>query len=103
MIEANGQYEKEAQVYGGRLYRYVLPGSRIYPYLGVGGGYVVYSGEGLNASGYLGEGFAGLEYFIWKRLSLQCDGGAAYVGLKEGAVGTDGVRFAVNFGLTVYF
>jgi hypothetical protein len=103
MIEAQGQYEKEAQTYGGRLYLYVFPGSRVYPYLGAGGGYARFQGEGLNADGYLGEAFAGLEYFLWKKLSLQGDIRPAYVGLKEGAVSASGIRFTVNFGLTVYF
>jgi len=103
MIEGWGQYEKEGQAYGGRLYLYVFPGSRVYPYLGAGGGYARYQGEGLNADGYLGEAFAGLEYFLWRKLSLQFDFGPAQVGLKEGAVSATGIRFVVNFGLTVYF
>ncbi|MEK7766669.1 MAG: CsgG/HfaB family protein [bacterium] len=103
LVEGYGQYETEAQAYGGRVYWYVLPGRRVYPYLGTGGGYARYSGEGLHANGYLGEGFAGLEYFPWKRLSFQSDLGPTLVGLQEGTVSLNQVRFTVNFGLTVYF
>jgi len=103
MAEAKGQYEKEARAYGGRLYLYVFPGSRIYPYLGAEGDYVQYLGEGLNAGGYLASGFAGVEYFAWKKLSLQFDFGPAYVGLEQGGATVSGIRFVVNFGLTVYF
>jgi len=103
MVEARGQYEKEAQAYGGRLYRYVFPSGRIYPYFGAGGAWVCYQGNDLNANGYAGEAFVGLEYFIWKKLSLQADCGAAYVGLGQGGVSVSGVRFIVNLGLTYYF
>ncbi len=40
--------------------------------------------------------------FVSKKLSLQFDFGPAYVGLKEGAVSVDGIRFVVNFELTLY-
>jgi hypothetical protein len=103
MVEAKGQYEKEAQAYGGRVYLYVFPGNRVYPYLGTEGDLVKYAGDGMNADGYLVEPFAGLEYFMWKRLSLQFDFGPAWVGLEEGAVAIDELRYVVNIGLTVYF
>ena len=35
MVEARGQYEKEATAIGVRLYRYIFSSNRIYPYLGV--------------------------------------------------------------------
>jgi len=107
MVEARGQYEKEARTLGGRLYLYVFPGGGIYPYLGVEGDYIktlaITTSDGLYAVGYLGEAFAGLEYFIWRKLSLQFDFGPAYVGLGEGGVSVSGIRYVVNFGLTLYF
>jgi hypothetical protein len=103
MVEAKGQYEKEAQSAGGRLYRYVFPAGRLYPYLGVEGSYVLFKDEGVDADGMVGEAYAGIEYFIWRKLSLQCDIGPAYVGLDGGGVSVSGIRFIVNFGLTVYF
>jgi hypothetical protein len=103
MVEARGQYEKEARAAGGRLYLYVFPGGGIYPYLGVEGDYIKTLGEGLYAAGYLGEAFAGLEYFIFRSLSLQFDFGPAYAALGEGGVSVTGIRYAVNFGLTLYF
>ena len=102
MVEAKGQYEKEAQSAGGRLYRYVFPAGRLYPYLGVEGSYVLFKDEGVDADGMVGEAYAGIEYFIWRKLSLQCDIGPAYVGLDGGGVSVSGIRFVVNFGLTLY-
>jgi len=103
MVEARGQFEQDAQAWGGRAYLYVFPSGRIYPYLGVEGDYVMYKGEGLDAGGYLGEAFLGLEYFILKSLSLQFDFGPAYVGLNQAGISVGGLRFVVNIGLTQYF
>jgi hypothetical protein len=102
MVEARGQYESGAQAAGGRIYRYLFPSGRIYPYLGIEGDVAEYTIEGVNENGYLGEAFAGLEYFIWKKLSLQFDFGPAYVGLN-GDNPINGIRYVVNFGFTYYF
>jgi hypothetical protein len=103
MLEVRGQYEKEAQVYGGRLYLYAFPSGRLYPYLGAGGAWARYRGDGFDAVGPLGEAFAGLEYFIFRSASLQFDCGPAYVGLGNAGVSVNGIRFVVNFGLMYYF
>jgi len=103
MIEARGQYETEAQGAGGRLYLYVFPSGRVYPYIGGGAAWLKLLGDGFEATGYLGEGFAGLEYFIFKSLSLQADFGPAYVGLGKAGVSVSGIRYVVNFGLMYYF
>ena len=103
MVEARGQYEKEAQAFGGRAYLYVFPAGRVYPYLGAGGAWLKYIEGDYEAVGYLGEGFAGLEYFIFKSLSLQADFGPAYVGLGKSGVSVSGLRYVVNFGLMYYF
>jgi hypothetical protein len=99
MVEVKGQYEKVAQAVGGRMYRYVLPSGRVYPYLGVEGDYLIAGA----ADGYAAEGFAGMEYFIFRKLSVQFDFGPAWVELGERAFSADEIRYVVNLGVTYYF
>ena len=105
MVEARGQYEKEAQAVGGRLYLYVFPSGPIYPYLGIEVNYAMYDGGGvgMKGNGTMTEPLAGLEYFLWKKLSLQFDFGPAYITLENNRAWVYGIRYAVNFGLTYYF
>ena len=104
MLEARGQYEKEARAYGGRIYLYVFPGDRVYPYVGAEGDYGrFYGGGDVSYEGYLGEAFAGIEYFMWRKISLSFDFGPAQAELEQGNAKASGMRYVVNFGLTVYF
>jgi hypothetical protein len=102
LVEARAQYEKEGQVVGGRVYRYVYPAGRIYPYVGLEGDYVKFKGSKLKAEGAGGEVYAGVEVFIRRNVSIQGDIGPAYVGLKRQRVTLDGMRYVVNFGITYY-
>ncbi len=103
IVEARGQYETTAQVAGGRLYYCVLPSGRLYPYVGLEADYVMFQDDVVDAGGFAAEAFAGLEYFVWERISLEFDFGPAYVGLSGGGMSAGGIRFVVNFGLTYYF
>ena len=102
LVEARANYAKEAQVMGGRVYRYVSPMGRIYPYLGLEGDYVKFNGDGVKAEGPAGEAFAGVEVFIRKNISVQGDFGLAHVGLDGRRITLDGIRYVVNFGITYY-
>jgi len=103
-LEARGQYQKEAQTVGSRLYAKFSSSGAIQPYLGLEGDYVMYKGEeSLKVNGFAGELFAGVEYFLWPTFSFQFDGGAAFVSLAKGDLKGSEVRFVVDFGLTKYF
>lgn len=102
MAEVRGQYEREAQAAGARLYRYVFQDGRYFPYLGLEADWVRFDDEGVKADGFAGEIFAGIECFIRPKLSFQFDVGPAYIGLKEEVLSVDGIQFVVNFGLTYY-
>ena len=103
LLEARGQFERDAKALGARIYLYVFPVKELFPYVGGEGDYVMFQGGGLDADGMAGEVFVGVEYFIRKNVSLQFDFGPAYAGLSQDAVSVNEIRFAVNFGLTVYF
>jgi len=102
LVEARIGYEREAQVVGGRIYRYVSPEGRIYPYVGLEGDYVWFKGDMVKAEGPAGEAFVGVEVFIRKNVSVQGDFGPAYVGVEGRRMTLDGIRYVVNFGITYY-
>ena len=102
LVEARIGYERDAQVVGGRVYRYVSPGGRIYPYVGLEGDYVWFRGDKVKAEGPAGEAFAGVEVFIRRNVSVQGDFGPSYVGLNGRRITLDGIRYVVNFGITYY-
>jgi len=106
-LELRGQSEKDITIGGVRLY--LFPGlfkrSGVIPYWGIEGDYGSFKGEYSKGNGYAGGGFAGLECFMGKSASLQADGGASYVSLKDKttALTQSGTEFTINFGFNIYF
>lgn len=74
-----------ADVIGGRFYRRLgQSGWRVRPYLGLEGGSIRASDEtGNKGSGYTAGGFAGLEWWIGRRLSIGTDIGAYFINISE--------------------
>jgi hypothetical protein len=103
----DGWSDDQVLVGGLRFSRYVFPTGRIYPYLGLEGDYITFTKvadeEMGRDKGYAGAAVAGVEYFLWKRLSFQFDFGPAYVKLQNSGTVANGIRYVVNFGLTYYF
>ncbi len=50
-------------------------------------------------------GIGGVEYFLYKRLSVQTDVGPYYMTLKDdkSSVEKSGLEFVINFGVNFYF
>jgi TolB-like protein len=91
-----------ASAYGGRLYWSVGQFGRLLPYVCAEGDYGGFDDGTSKASGYLGGLFAGLEYFPWRRFSVQVDFGPAYVSLTGDSATTSSLHYILSFGLTYY-
>lgn len=104
-LEARGQMEKDARAEGLRVYGYIGMAPSVLVYLGGEGDLIQFSGDAGKYSGLAAGGFAGVEVFVWRKLSVQCDFGPAYLRLtdKNGMVGQDGLSYIVNFGINLYF
>ena len=105
--EVRGQMELidskvHASAYGGRLYWSVGQFGRLLPYVCAEGDYGGFDDGTSKASGYLGGLFAGLEYFPWRRFSVQVDFGPAYVSLTGDSATTSSLHYILSFGLTYY-
>jgi hypothetical protein len=107
--------EVQSKVGGLKVERHFYLDKRLQPYGGIAGDRVSSqlkdgSGSGSDSttyenSGYAFGAFAGLEYYLLRRLALTMDVGPYYVKLKETASGTSdsGVDFVLSTALNFYF
>lgn len=104
-FEARVQRSGKVTTVGGRLYWYPdilgFDDSQFRPFLAVEGDYISFAGEFSRGAGIAAGGFAGLEYFVGKRISIQTDAGPVYIGLKDGrsALRQSGLEYVLNFGV----
>ena len=103
--EARWQLEDTAFATGLRMYRYFDVSEHIPVFLGLENDYVEFKGDVAHGKGYAGELLAGLEYYPWRRLSIQFDFGPAYILLADHKyhVSRSGFAYVVNFGINYYF
>ena len=106
-LELLGQGQDEVFV-GGLRYYYYPAGLRrgaLSPYFAVEGDYISFKGAYAKGAGWGGGLYAGTEYRLGRRFSVQADAGAMHVSLKD--KDTDllesGLEFLVNFGFNIYF
>jgi hypothetical protein len=103
-----GRYEtsEDVSLYGPRGY-YVLSGTpeKVITFAGLEGDIVSFKGDGSEGYGTVLSVFYGIEYFINRTLSLQCDFGPAFVSLSDNNSGISqtSVEFVVNLGINYYF
>ncbi len=92
-------------VFGLRGYRHFRTDRRLQPFTGIEGGYVMAKTRIQRANGYLAGGFAGLEYYITRRITLGFDMGPYYIWVKENGLGVSGggVDFILNSFVNFYF
>lgn len=104
-IEVRAQFGTDIFVGGFRLYRYFKPVSIVHPFLGIETDYITFKGKFTKGDGFAGEIFAGGEYFISKKLSLQMDGGPAFIYLKDNEypLSVSGIEYVANISINYYF
>ena len=107
--ELRGQYSDRILIGGARLYSYPsIPGfhnARLRPFLAVEGDCMSFRGQLSKGNGAAVGGIGGVEYFLYKRLSVQTDVGPYYMTLKDdkSSVEKSGLEFVINFGVNFYF
>lgn len=106
-LELLGQFQKDISVGGLRYYSYpaALRQGSLFPYFAVEADYVDFKGEYSKGSGLGGGIFAGAEYFLGSRVSVQTDLGALYLSVKDKgtALSEGGLEFVLNVGVNIYF
>jgi hypothetical protein len=90
--------------FGMRGYRHFRTDRRLQLFAGLEADYVLGETRIQKSTGYLTGGFAGIEYYLTRRLSLGLDLGPYYVWLKEKDFGNSGggVDFVLNTFLNFY-
>ena len=105
-LEAIGQYEKDVFVGAMRMYLYphFMQSAQVRPFIAVEADYSYFKGEYSKGYGYGGGAFAGLEYFLGKRFSMQLDGGMLYLQVKDRATSLreSGIEYLMNVGINIY-
>jgi len=106
-LELLGQGQDDIFVGGLRYYHYPkkLRGAVFSPYAAVECDYLSFKGDYSKGKGWGGGLYAGVEYRLGGRFSLQADTGAMYVSVKDKSTDLmeSGLEFLVNFGFNVYF
>ena len=106
-LELIGQ--KQDEIFTGSLRYYYYPeklaGRAIAPYLAAEGDYLDFKGKYSKGSGWGGGLFAGAEYRLGPKFSVQADLGALYVSVtdKDTSLLEDGLEFLMTFGVNFYF
>lgn len=106
-LEILGQFQKDISVGGLRYYSYPasLRQGGLCPYFAFEADYVDFKGAYTKGSGLGGGAFAGAEYFLGSRVSVQTDLGALYLSVKdkETSLSEGGLEFVLNVGVNIYF
>lgn len=106
-LEILGQFQKDISVGGLRYYSYPasLRQGGLCPYFALEADYVDFKGAYSKGSGLGGGAFAGAEYFLGSRVSVQTDLGALYLSVKdkETSLSEGGLEFVLNVGVNIYF
>ncbi|MFI5362841.1 MAG: hypothetical protein ACHQ49_12785 [Elusimicrobiota bacterium] len=108
-IEGRGQFLRGTDLGGLRFYQYLTNEYQkprgLDLFCGFEADYISFKGSSSAGSGGAAELFAGGEYFFTRRLSLQLDGGPAYITIKDAATSLGVSRFDViiNMGINLYF
>ena len=108
-LEARGQFLGGTKLGGARFYQYLTDEYQkmhgLDLFLGLEADYISFKGNSAVGTGAAGEFFVGGEYFFSRALSLQVDGGPAYMSLKDTGTSLGVSRFdvVVNFGINLYF
>lgn len=105
-LELLGQYQEHIFVGGLRYYYYPAPFQQggLCPYLAAEGDFTSFKGSYAKGTGWGGGLFAGAEYFLGRRVSVQTDLGALYLAIKDKdtALGESGLEFIINLGFNIY-
>ncbi|MCM2266447.1 MAG: hypothetical protein NDI60_01585 [Elusimicrobiales bacterium] len=92
---------------GLRYYHYPasLRSGAFSPYAAIEADYLSFKGEYSKGKGWGGGLYAGVEYRLGRRFSLQADTGIMYVSVRDKGTSLteSGLEFLVNLGFNVYF
>jgi hypothetical protein len=106
-LELLGQGQDDVFVGGLRYYCYPkkLRGAVFSPYAAAEWDYLSFKGDYSKGKGWGVGLYAGVEYRLGGRFSLQADTGAMYVSVKDKSTDLieSGLEFLLNFGFNVYF
>ncbi|MBI5745041.1 MAG: hypothetical protein HY952_10895 [Elusimicrobia bacterium] len=106
-LELLGQFQKDVSVGGLRYYAYPasLRQGALFPYFAFEADYADFKGSYSSGYGLGGGAFAGAEYFIGRRLSVQTDLGALYLSVndRDTSISESGLEFILNLGVNIYF
>lgn len=106
-LELIGQ--RQDDIFTGALRYYYYPaklaGPLFTPYLAVEGDYINFKGSYSKGTGWGGGVFAGTEYYLGRKVSVQADLGALYVSVKDKDTSLieNGLEFLVTVGVNFYF
>ena len=106
VLEGKYQSGEGISLFGPRLYYYfsrVAP--RVLVFAGGGVDSLTFKGDDSEGTGFVSELFAGGEYFVNDKLSVQLDMGPAFIDLvdKNYSITQSGLEYVVNFGINYYF
>ncbi len=107
-LELVGQFQKDVSVGGLRYYSYpksMAQGGVFLPFWALEADYVGFKGDYSKGNGFGGGAFAGLEYRLGRRVSLQTDLGALYLSVRDtdSSLSESGLEFLINLGVNFYF
>ena len=108
-VDGRGAFGDGINAFGGRGYFNFYRIKKSVFFTGVEGDYITFNVDGAKGNGTLWMPFIGGEQFIFSRMTLALDFGAAYLDIKDSEiiggnqVSASGFEWTINVGLNFYF
>jgi len=101
-MEVRSSFDTGVILFSGRLNYVFFKIKRLNIYSGFETGYILFNYNNIRGKGWLFSPFAGIEYFVIKKLSVLSDIGYTIINLTSHSISVTGPEIILNLGINYY-